>query len=206
LQPSAFDLAFFASFAGAATPNPWALGVAKLIAVYSGWVLAVALLVFVWRDKRHWPVVLSALLVCWLGSLLARELSTLINCPRPFMLGLSPNHISQGSRGSFPSAHATAMASLLGALWFSARFAACQAATSLPWRALLVGVSLTALATAWARFYVGAHFASDVLAGLLLGLLWGYVVQMLLHKAWFGLRAGRVAPALAPGATPGPGA
>jgi len=73
------------------------------------------------------------------------------------MLGLSPNYIAHGSRGSLPSAHATVMftVALLCLL-----------------RPVLreVGAAIFAVAalTGWARIYVGAHFPADIAAGLLL--------------------------------------
>jgi membrane-associated phospholipid phosphatase len=184
LQPTSFDLAFFAAFAGGHAPAAWVLGLAKVLAQYSAWALALALVVFVWRDKRQWLPVVGALLACWLGSLLAREISLLLNCPRPFMLGLSPNYIGHGTRGSFPSAHATALGSLLGALLCSARWDARRAAVLKDWFWLLPVSASLMVGTAWARFYVGVHFLSDVLAGMMLGLAFGFFLQVLLRELW----------------------
>lgn len=99
--------------------------------------------------------VLSALL----AQLLAHALTRAWDAPRPFMLGLSPNHLEHGERGGFPSAHASVMFALAVALWLAG-------ARRLHW------LSATALAalTGWARVFAGAHFPLDVAGGAVLGL------------------------------------
>lgn len=91
---------------------------------------------------------------------LAHALANHWDTPRPFMLGLSPNHLAHGLRGGLPSAHASVMFALGGALWMTG---------TRGWRAWLVATPI--LLTTWARVYAGAHFPLDILAGAALGIL-----------------------------------
>ncbi|MBT2304886.1 phosphatase PAP2 family protein [Variovorax paradoxus] len=91
------------------------------------------------------------------AAVLAHWLAAAINLPRPFVLGLSPAYIPHGARGSLPSAHASVMFTI--ALAFLLRPGL---------RGLGVAAAALAVATGWARIYVGIHFPIDIAAGLLL--------------------------------------
>ena len=96
-----------------------------------------------------------------LAIVLARHL----NAPRPFALGLCPNHLGHSARGGMPSTHATVLAFL----------AACTLPLA-PMAPALWCLAPVALLTGWARVQAGAHFPSDVLLGLALGYGLGLLV------------------------------
>ncbi|HEX5805481.1 MAG TPA: phosphatase PAP2 family protein [Macromonas sp.] len=106
------------------------------------------------RLPRAGLLLLSALLAQALAHTLAHDWNT----PRPFMLGLSANHLAHGMRGGMPSAHASVMFALGTALWLTG---------TRGWLAVLAALPI--LLTAWARIYTGAHFPLDVLVGAALG-------------------------------------
>lgn len=133
-----------------------------------GWVpMLMVVLVISVTWPHGWDPALLALSVAgvvqWLGKRLAQHLSS----PRPFSLGLCPNHLGHSSRAGFPSAHAMVM----GCVW---GFLAIPGPKDLHW--MLLGA--IALATGWARVHTGAHFPSDVVAGLALGALSGALVAV----------------------------
>ncbi|APW36167.1 hypothetical protein RD110_02195 [Rhodoferax koreense] len=154
------NLSLFGLMAAGFDADPFWLAAATTVAEKSGW-LCVA--VFAWAGWRapaeRWRI-LFILLAAGVASVLARKLAQSIGLPRPFMLGLSPDHIEHGARGALPSTHATVM--------FTMAFMFLQRPLLRPTGWLLFGV---ALATSWARIYVGVHFPRDILAGLVLGAL-----------------------------------
>lgn len=102
--------------------------------------------------------VATALGLATLVQVLAKRSARWLSAPRPFALGLCPNHLNHGERGGMPSTHAAVMGCLAGALspWM------------VTWPELALVPAIAAL-TAWARVHAGAHFPSDVLVGLALG-------------------------------------
>ena len=73
---------------------------------------------------------------------------------------------------SFPSEHTTQAAGiyLTIAILLSRDL-------SREWRAVLIGIAvLIALAVAWSRVYLGVHYPTDVVAGLILGWSWALLV------------------------------
>lgn len=127
------------------------------------WVPLVALLAFMaWQQPGGLKQVGLCLAVATAVQVLSKRLCARWRAPRPFLLGLSPNHLRHGDRAGFPSTHAMVMGAILG-------FLAPTLGPGLP----LAGVALIALGTGWARVYAGAHFPSDVAAGLLAGALIG---------------------------------
>jgi membrane-associated phospholipid phosphatase len=154
----ALNLALFGLLGAGHDPHPFWLAVASVIAQNSGWACVA---VFAWaawqRPTQRWHV-LAVMLAAGLASMVSRSLAESLGFPRPFMLGLSPAHIEHGARAALPSTHATVMFTM--AFMFMLR----PALRGAGW--LLCGV---ALATAWARIYVGVHFPRDIAAGLLLG-------------------------------------
>src|SRR5258708_5595181 len=106
-----------------------------------------------------------------LGALAAVAIGTLIagvwNEPRPFVAGHFLPLISHSADASFPSDHLLALGAVSGALWARAR-------------PLAVLTALLSLIVAYARVYVGVHYAGDVLAGFGIGLLCGVLAWLAL--------------------------
>lgn len=112
-----------------------------------------------------WPVA-QCLLVAGLVQLVSKRCASFCSMPRPFQVGLSPNHLGHSARAGFPSTHAMVMGTVSG-------FMALALPSGWPSGWLLFSLVGIALATGWARVYAGAHFPLDVLAGLILGALAG---------------------------------
>ncbi|HEU4853266.1 MAG TPA: undecaprenyl-diphosphatase [Telluria sp.] len=74
---------------------------------------------------------------------------------RPFVVGLSENVLLHDADSSFPSDHATIM--------FTMAFVLVSAACT---RSLGLALTVAALATAWARVYVGVHYPMDMLGAI----------------------------------------
>jgi undecaprenyl-diphosphatase len=75
---------------------------------------------------------------------------------------------------TFPSGHAATAC----AVWLTLALAATNAETRQPVRRLLIGSAIgIALLVAWSRVYLGVHYPSDVVGGLLLGSAWVFGVE-----------------------------
>ena len=125
--------------------------------------VALAATAYAWRRWGRWNVALFFLVV--LGGQLA--LSNLVKVAvgriRPDM---PPLHVMPGP--SFPSGHATAAA----ATWAAVALVLGRGASPRV-RVLLAGAAVTiAVAVACSRVFLGAHWLSDVVGGLLLGWTW----------------------------------
>lgn len=151
------NLSVFRAMAAGFNPPPLALDFASNIASGSSWACLVLLgWQFIRHASRRVPLLL-ALLAGGLATLLAQELSEMVDSPRPFMLGLSPPYLDHSHRGGLPSKHAAVMFTVAFMLWLQ------QGLRRIGWL-----VAAAAVATAWARIYVGVHFPMDILAGVLL--------------------------------------
>lgn len=124
--------------------------------------IAACLLMLLWpRTRRAGMAGIFALLL----SLLCTNviLKHLFTRPRPWLVleGLVPL-VAEGDPNSFPSGHSSAALASAAAWW---RY------LPRPWR----GIGLACgLLMALSRLYVGVHFPSDVLCGVLVGLLCGW--------------------------------
>lgn len=100
--------------------------------------------------------------------------------PRPWLVveGLVPL-VSEPDPNSFPSGHTSAAFAAAGAFFLAA---------SKEWKARWVPLALAAL-MGLSRLYVGVHFPSDVVCGLLAGALCGFVGAGLAE--WIETRTGR---------------
>lgn len=86
--------------------------------------------------------------------------------PRPFVVGMSQNVLQHAADSSFPSDHATFMFTVAFVL---VSFAATRAAGVL--------LCTAALATAWARVYVGVHYPLDMVGAMLMAACMARLVQ-----------------------------
>jgi len=159
---SAWDLRAFARLGGGHAARALPLHAALLIARGSSGLLLIVLLLATWWTAAPLASATVILLLAGATQYAGKRLAQRHGAPRPYHLGLSPNHLQQGARGGWPSSHALSMACVSGALWV-------LAGPSALWSV----AALLTLATGWARVYAGAHFPSDVFAGWGLGLASG---------------------------------
>jgi membrane-associated phospholipid phosphatase len=142
------------AFQSAVAINVTALGSAPVIVIVA--VVAAAYAVAAGR-----PRVVLALAWTPLAFLLDSAIKLLVRHPRPTvaMIALPPDY-------SFPSGHAVAASALYVTL---ALLAAGVERRAGPRRLLIASGVLVAVLVAWSRVYLGVHYLSDVVGGLLLG-------------------------------------
>lgn len=158
------DLWLFHALGGGHPSRPRRLALACVLARWSWLPLLVLMVGAVWPSGLAGAGLLAQCLgVATLVQLVSKRLARRWQVPRPFMCGLSPNHLNHSTRGGFPSTHAMVMGAVLG-------FMLLALPTGHP---LLPVMALTVAATGWARVCTGAHFPLDVLAGTALGLAAG---------------------------------
>jgi membrane-associated phospholipid phosphatase len=127
-------------------------------------VVAPALVALIFAFYRHlqWHG-LRVLLICFTSSLLNQFLKHYYERPRP-SLGLQ-----QASGLSFPSGHAM----IGGAFYGLIIYIIWATVQSRRWRWILsLFFTLIILLVGFSRIYLRVHYATDVLAGYLIGLLW----------------------------------
>ena len=152
---------------------------AMLMLAHPSTLLAPALLVFaymLWRDRRKTLILAASFAVLFLlGDLLGAQVKHLAARARPCHV-LSGVHQLVGCGGtfSFPSNHAlnTAAAAAFAQVLF-------PASGWVTWPLVAV--------TGFARVYVGAHYATDVLGGWVIGGVLGAGAALLLLR-WKGFR------------------
>lgn len=112
-------------------------------------------------DERLFLQALHAPLVAWLIGKITKRV---INRKRPYE-GIEgfQSLVAHPSCESFPSVHAASTAS----------FATCLILVGHPWAALIV---LWTFFVSFSRYYLGVHYPSDLLGGIVLGLLSGAMV------------------------------
>lgn len=117
------------------------------------------------RDWRRWAFLPAAVLG---AAILAQALKWLIDRDRP---ELFPSLIPLPADASFPSAHAWQITAFVAA-WLIG------AGATRRYGQVVAGILLI-LATGFSRLYLQVHFPSDVLFGILGGLLWVWALHRL---------------------------
>jgi membrane-associated phospholipid phosphatase len=124
--------------------------------------LGFALLLYRQRDW-YWLMTLALTLPC--GMVINWLMKLAVQRPRPFYV----DPVLALTTFSFPSGHAAGSTLLYGVLaaWFY------KTETRVPRRALVIAglVALVAL-IAFSRVYLGVHYLTDVVAGVLEGIVW----------------------------------
>lgn len=152
------NLALFGAIAGGFAPHPQLLTLAIFTTEAAPWLAAALMLVAGFRRPRAAPYLLIALAVAVATAMLTKDIAAALGSPRPFMIGMSPSHISHGERGGLPSTHAAVMFAVAAMLLLQPGL-----------RMTGVGVAALAAVTAWSRIYLGIHFPLDIAAGFAFG-------------------------------------
>ncbi len=166
------DLIIFNFINGFAGHWHWLNLAGIFFAIYFEYFLLFALLIFLLKDfKKYWRMVTEALIAAvFVRFVLAEIIRRIYFRPRPFI----HNHVhllvpySQGE-ASFPSGHA------------SFYFALSTIIYSYNKRAGIFFYIASALIVL-ARVFVGIHWPSDILAGAILGIAMGWVLNFVFKK------------------------
>jgi undecaprenyl-diphosphatase len=109
------------------------------------------------------------------AMLISNWIKLLVARPRPPV-----EHLQAVTGSSFPSGHATQAS----AFWFSLVFAIAAAGAPPKLTRVAAGLALAVvLVVAATRVYLGVHYPSDVLAGMLLGTGWAAYVSRCLRES-----------------------
>lgn len=157
----------------AATTSAWlfsALGDTMGMSILA--LVAIALLS--WKTRSYWPGLLIALTAA--GSVtLTVVLKNVTHRSRPTIeQAVAPEPTSY----AFPSGHTLNSAAILGVvgylLFILLRHQLARIIS-------ICGLSAFVLAVGWSRVYLGHHWLTDVLAGLLIGCAWAAIIMILHH-------------------------
>lgn len=132
--------------------------------------IAAALLLCFKKTRKAGVTALLAMAIGFLCTNLI--LKHLVSRPRPWLdvAGLTAL-VRENDPNSFPSGHSTAAFAFASALWRTA-----------PDRWMKWGALAAAVLMGFSRLYVGVHYPSDVLTGVLVGLLAGWLACRLCRR------------------------
>ncbi|MGX8011767.1 phosphatase PAP2 family protein [Mesorhizobium sp. ORM8.1] len=134
-------------------------------------VLAVALQWWVKADRYHVRhAALSAGLAFLLGLAINQFILLFVHRIRPYDAGVTHLLISPSADWSFPSDHATATVAIVAAF----------AMQALPRRTIALGG--LAFLVCWSRIYIGTHYLTDVIGGVVTGIVGAVAVRLAYHE------------------------
>jgi undecaprenyl-diphosphatase len=170
----AIDSAIFNSFYAFATSVPYLEWIYIFLASYLPYLIVAAFLYELIKisnaKKRIYILLLSILAVVVSRGIVAYAFDFFLHRSRPFVaLGISPL-ISQGTTSSFPSGHMSFLIPI-------------ALASFLIDRRLGIWLSSSAFIVGLARIAVGVHWPSDILGGILIGVLTYLLVYKLLPNS-----------------------
>jgi membrane-associated phospholipid phosphatase len=121
--------------------------------------------VLVLLRRRHWHALLTLILTVPCGILSGEAIKLIVQRQRPYLSG----PFVDWSGYSFPSGHAISATLFYGILtmWL------CPIVQARHWRVgIAVGAVLVTLLVSFSRVALGAHYLSDVVAGIVFGMIW----------------------------------
>ena len=184
LETFPLDIAVFNAIHGLAGIAPLSDALGIFLASYLPYILVLAVLVFVFQRptaKEKMGTFLTLLLAVLVSRfILADIVQFLYPIARPFVtLGFTP--LISASGASFPSGHASFFFALSFALFiFDRRWGYWFLTLS-----FLIGL---------ARIFVGVHYPTDILGGIIVGLISYFIVKKLIRPERFCADSAPVAP------------
>jgi len=139
----------------------------KILAEYLIYFLPVILIVVWFWSKESKKLALRGLfsiILAW--PIFSTIIGKLVNRPRPFEVSGVQELLFHRPDYSFPSDHAAALFALAFSFWFSGA------------KKLALGVFAYALVISFFRVATGIHWPSDILAGIVIGLIAAYTIDL----------------------------
>jgi membrane-associated phospholipid phosphatase len=153
--------------------DAWLYGLSFITTYVSiGIVLSILIISLVKKSKPMRVIFFKMLAVLVIGALVSLSLKTMITRDRPFVTYPDIEKLSEAGSSSFPSGHTIevfAMATALSLL--------------IPKKRIAIPVFSWALLVAYSRMALGVHYPGDVMAGMAIGILIGWLVPFLIGKA-----------------------
>lgn len=166
------DLVLFSFINGFAGRWVWLDYFGIFCADYLGYILLFVLAILLLINyKKYWKMVLEALIAAgFTRFVLAEIIRQFWFRQRPFVLqNFVPLIVQSAEEASFPSGHATFFFALATIVYFYNK-------------KLGIIFFIASFFIALARVFVGVHWPSDILAGALLGILMGYILNWLFRN------------------------
>lgn len=169
--PSSWDVAILRHVAGWRTSllsmmfaNITALGSLTLITLHT--IIAIGILSSIGNRRAALQVGLASG-VAWIST---QVVKAILETPRPTLVAA----LTEATGFSFPSGHAFTAS----AMYVTIAFVACRYFSGTRQRRLLAGfTALIITGVAISRVYLGVHYPSDILSGVLLGAGWAVILE-----------------------------
>ena len=149
------------------------------LANYLVYFIVFFLLLFLLKLKKNWWMVLKAIISAVIARFVIVEIIRWIHPrPRPFIAENINLLVDKVNQFAFPSGHAAFCFGLATIVYFYNK---------------KIGILffLLAFLVSVARVFVGVHWPLDVLAGALVGIFTGWLINKIFNKNKFGLRASK---------------